>query len=552
MKNNVTKVLIGIALMFTAGASYSELLEYLFSTDTPNFSGQLDIVYVDNVGTVYHDVPIGTEFYVEIDRVAANGFITDGTTLTQFGCCPGGSPIFEDDEILDASDVALLNSLAGTTSFFVGGLVDEIIFEGQEPTSGGGIIEIGVLYVLDSDGSHDNYPPDPDHVLMTLFFIGEDDDQGVELYAGYGVVDCDSAVDSVDSDCLQSVPLLLRRNDNGRWFRYALNGSTIAAADSVPLTSNLNWDVEAVSDFDGDGEVDVLIRQQDNGRWFLYLMNGEVVLASSNMAIAESLNWQLVAVTDFNNDGMTDLLLRNQANGRWRMYLMDGLSVLQTELVNLPGGLVWDTFAGGDFDLVDDFGDVLLQRSDNGRWRVYRFNADGLTVLETALVGLAENAVWEFQSAADFNGDGTLDVLLRRTDNGFWRLYFMNGTTVLLTDLIGLATNANWKLESASDFNGDGRADALLHNTATNVWRLYLLDSTSIDASEVLSIPASAALELQAVADFDFDGNKDILIRNVNNGRWFVYTVVGTTVTSSTNVSMTNNLVWSIVAPELH
>ncbi len=77
-------------------------------------------------------------------------------------------------------------------------------------------------------------------------------------------------------------------------------------------------------------------------------------------------------------------------------------------------------------------------------------------------------------------------------------------------------------------------------------------DRFVVDATDVLAIPGNSTIVLQAVADFDSDGNKDILIRNSNGGRWWIYTVVGTTVTSSSNVSMTTNLVWSIVAPELN
>jgi len=162
-------------------------------TTSLNFRGPLEIVWEDNGGAIYSGVPIGTEFFVEIDRVTANGFISDGTLVTPFGCCTESFPEVINDQILDdADDVAMINSLAGT-SLVVGDIIDSIEFGGQGLTSGGRIIEIVVVYVLDplafDDESPDNYPPNPDDVLITLFFISEGDDQGEEIYGAVGVVD---------------------------------------------------------------------------------------------------------------------------------------------------------------------------------------------------------------------------------------------------------------------------------------------------------------------------------------------------------------------------
>lgn len=66
-----------------------------------DFGGQLDVVQKDIGGAVYSGVPIGSSFFGSIDDVTMNGFISDGTTLTSFGCCiaagnaaPGGDLTF--------------------------------------------------------------------------------------------------------------------------------------------------------------------------------------------------------------------------------------------------------------------------------------------------------------------------------------------------------------------------------------------------------------------------------------------------------------------------
>ena len=160
---------------------------------TINFSGQLDIVVVDDGGAVYSGVPIGSNFFGEIDPVTANGFVWDAAIFTPFGCCiaAGGLSVSNDD-ILDVDTATLLNFLAGT-SFVAGDSIDCINIEGDVLTAGGGRIEIGLSYILDplafDDESLTNYPPNPADILTALFFIAEVDDQGQDIYSALGVLD---------------------------------------------------------------------------------------------------------------------------------------------------------------------------------------------------------------------------------------------------------------------------------------------------------------------------------------------------------------------------
>jgi len=162
------------------------------------WSGQLKDILEDSGGAIYSGVALGTDFSGVINDGTFNGFITDGTTRTSFGCCIGAAVGLEvvNNEPLEGEDAALLNSLAGTT-FGGGDPIDLIILEGDAFTSEGagakGSILISLIFVLNADvfddDSLDNYPPNPDDVLITLFSIEEMDDQGETIYEALGEAD---------------------------------------------------------------------------------------------------------------------------------------------------------------------------------------------------------------------------------------------------------------------------------------------------------------------------------------------------------------------------
>lgn len=158
------------------------------------FTGLLDFVDLDEGGAVYSGVATGTRFTGAIDDASFSGFITDGTTRTDFGCCiaAGGIEI-ANDVLLAQADADRLNTWLGPGFFASGDSVDVLNIEGDVQTGGNGRIEIGLSYILGPDAFQDenagNYPFDSEDLLLTLFFIFEEDGESDDIYDAVGRVD---------------------------------------------------------------------------------------------------------------------------------------------------------------------------------------------------------------------------------------------------------------------------------------------------------------------------------------------------------------------------
>ena len=159
---------------------------------TIEFSGQLDVILINDGGAIYSDVQTGTFFSGAIDDATFDGVISDGATLTPFTEFGRGGMWTENDQIMDADEAMLINSLAGT-SFVAGDLYDEIEMGGAASTSGGGEIEISLVFLLDplafDNNPVDYYPPNPDDILLVIFLIEELDEQEEVIYLALGGVD---------------------------------------------------------------------------------------------------------------------------------------------------------------------------------------------------------------------------------------------------------------------------------------------------------------------------------------------------------------------------
>ncbi len=129
--------------------------------------------------------------------------------------------------------------------------------------------------------------------------------------------------------------VLWRNNINRRVWLYLMNGSNISngsgAGEHVAFTSD-SWDIEGVGDFDNNGRGDILWRHNTNGRVWMYLMNGPAVSNGNTVAPGEhvaftGLDWEINAIGDYNGDGKQDIFWRNNTYGWNHLYLMNGATL---------------------------------------------------------------------------------------------------------------------------------------------------------------------------------------------------------------------------------
>ncbi len=183
---------------------------------------------------------------------------------------------------------------------------------------------------------------------------------------------------------------LLTRHPDGRWHYYPVRDGNVVEDEAGPaeLPRNLNWRLAGAGDFAGDGTDDVLLRHKGSGGWHYYPMDGRAVDpdGQDSAPLTRNLDWQVAAIADFNGNGRADVLLRHR-EGRWYFYPMNGRRYTAGRgVATLTRNRTWQLAATGDFN-GDGRTDTLVRRSDNGRWFLYPMNGRrGMASRGTALI----------------------------------------------------------------------------------------------------------------------------------------------------------------------
>ena len=272
--------------------------------------------------------------------------------------------------------------------------------------------------------------------------------------------------------------------ENSIW---QLNGFTLQTASYIPTVGDLNWQIVGNDDFNGDGKADILWRNRATGENSIWQMDGTTRQSAAYIAAVGDANWQVVGNDDFNGDGKADILWRNQATGENSIWQMDGFTRQSASYIPSVGDANWQVMSTNDFN-GDGKADILWRNRATGENAIWQMN--GTTRQSAYYIPSVGDANWQITTTNDFNGDGKADIVWNNRVTGRTVIWQLNGSA-LQSDyfVLNASDPANWQIVGTADFDGDGSPDLLWRNKATGQDAIWQLNGFSF--VQAYSLPAA-------------------------------------------------------------
>ena len=167
-------------------------------------------------------------------------------------------------------------------------------------------------------------------------------------------------------------------------------------------------------------------------------------------------------------------------------------------------------------DLNGDAWPDLLWQSDGGvlfAWFMTGSTRTGGQLLNPGSVDPA----WRVIGLADFDGNGSTDVLFRHVPTGTLYVWWMSGVSESTGGpLTPGVVAANWVVAATEDFNGDHKSDIVWQEVSTGAIYIWYMDRVGDVATRIgaASNQVDPAWRIAGAADMDNDGKPDLLFRH--------------------------------------
>jgi hypothetical protein len=233
---------------------------------------------------------------------------------------------------------------------------------------------------------------------------------------------------------------------NVEWFAYLDYPKTLTAV------TDLDWEIVASGDFDGDKISDLFWRNHRTGGNAIW--RSAIAAQKLSVPSVTDLNWRVVGSGDFDGDGRKDVLWRNQATGKNVIWLRGQATTKRAVADAAPE---WQVAGIGDF-WADGKADILWRNSVTGANIIWR-SGNAATPQAVAGSGLG----WTIAGVGDFDGEGRSDILWRSNtgSNVIW--LSANARTPRAIAPLSPA----WTVGSIGDYDLDWASDLFWRNTVT-------------------------------------------------------------------------------------
>jgi FG-GAP-like repeat len=309
-----------------------------------------------------------------------------------------------------------------------------------------------------------------------------------------------------------------------------LRDTTIVDSQFLLTTPDSTWKLSATADFDRDGELDLLWRHQSGATQWWLMRDGQFKDVQVIQPIANQA-WQIVGTGDFDGDGHLDLLWRDRSSGNNQIWLMPPVrsSPVLSPKAAWDVGLVpldWDVSTTGDVN-QDGVTDILWTHRTSGSSQWWQMEQGRLKSWSSLPPLKASEKV---TASEDFNGDGTLDLVVQDVTlgtSGLWLMSkFVPSGTMSIVGKSAITTDsrlgqAGWKITGITKVDaGNTLGNATIVPNAvfsrsetiggiadqTDIYKFNLAISGQFTAS-LSSLSADA--DLRVIADRNNNGQID-------------------------------------------
>jgi hypothetical protein len=215
---------------------------------------------------------------------------------------------------------------------------------------------------------------------------------------------------------------------------------------------------------------------------------------------------------------------------------------------NVSGSTSCCIVAAADFN-GDGTPDLVWQNPSTGAANIWLMGgANGTTIVSSVVV--SSGNAWRIVAAADFDGDGHPDLLWQDPVHGTAQIWYMNGTTYQAAANVPNSTGSTWRVKAAADFNRDGHADLVWQDPAAGgaqIW--YMGGGRTPTILSAATVSGSTSWRIVTAADFNQDGIPDLVWQNPATGVvqiWFMSGSNGATTLGTAQVIASN--AWYVVA----